>query len=271
ILDLLKELHGDYNFTILRDYAGSHGVPMKRMRSMIVGWRKDVFNNQIPLIHMAKQTQATVKDAIGDLYNVPLGSVPNHVLHHDRSWQEFEYMFHEVKPQSSIMLSVMDKWADLKDVIEDASLANQVEAALAKKAEGKNIWDKSPWKNSENNPAPSITSVTELIHPTNNRPWTIREYARLMGYPDDFVFYPEETNVDIIQTIAQGVPAPFVQYATNEIKEALSGNRTLINIPEGVVNFQHHTHGLYKTFTLAEMYEMTELDSDKKTFNKLEQ
>lgn len=269
ILDMLEKLEKNYTFTIIRDLAGSHGVPMKRMRTMLVGWRRDYFDNKIPLVHMAKQDQKTVKDAIGDLYYTPLGSVPNHTLHPERNWKEFEYLFSSVKPQSSILLTVMEKWDSLKGTITDTTYSNQVEKAISKKSEGKNIWDKSPWKNHENNPAPSITSVTELIHPIHNRPWTVREYARLMGYPDDFVFYPEETSVDIIQTIAQGVPAPFIEYITSEIREAINGNRDMINVPGGLVNFQYQTRGLHKTYTYEEMKSMKSLDSDS-SFLKLE-
>ena len=32
----------DYNITIIRDYAGNHGVAMKRQRTLVVGFRKDV-------------------------------------------------------------------------------------------------------------------------------------------------------------------------------------------------------------------------------------
>ncbi|MNY55674.1 hypothetical protein D3C86_1916720 [compost metagenome] len=91
-----------------------------------------------------------------------------------------------------------------------------------------------------------------------------------MGFPDDFVFYTEETNTDIIQALAQGVPAPFVKYITGEISEALNGNRALINNDQGLVNFQHHTKGLHKTYTYDEMKLMTGLDVDK-SFDKLEQ
>ncbi|MNM48968.1 Modification methylase HaeIII [compost metagenome] len=273
IKDMLDKLQSDYKFTILRDYAGSHGVAMKRMRTMVVGWRRDAFDNKIPLVHMAKQKQMTIKEAIGDLYNVPLGSLPNHDFHPDRSWKEFEHLYDQVPGQSSILLTAVSKWDEWSQFFnkeDHNTYIKQIEQAIEKKKDGKNIWDKSPWRTGENNAAPSLTSVTELIHPIHSRPFTIREYARLMGFPDDFVFYTEETNTDIIQALAQGVPAPFVKYITGEISEALNGNRALINNDQGLVNFQHHTKGLHKTYTYDEMKLMTGLDVDK-SFDKLEQ
>ena len=278
IIDLIKELSDIYNFSIIRDYAGDHGVAMRRMRTLIIGWRKDHFNNKIPLIQMNKQEKTTVKDIIGDLYNTPLGSIPNHELVKDRNWQEFEYMFNQVEDNSSIMLTVMKDWENIKPNITNEFYIRQIEKAILKKSQGKNIWDKSPWKSAENRQAPSITSVTELIHPVLNRPWTIREYARLMGYPDDFEFYLEETNIDIIQTIAQGVPAEFIKYVSNEIKEVLNGNRVMLDNLDGVLSFQHHTKKKYKVFNKEEILSFNEknekgkiigLDVDS-TFKNLE-
>ena len=37
---------------------------------------------------------------------------------------------------------------------------------------------------------------------------------------------------DIIQCIAQGVPANFVEYIANEVKEALDGNREFVEDSE---------------------------------------
>lgn len=279
LIDCVEQLRDKYKFTVIRDHAGSHGVPMKRLRTLLVGWNKEYFDDKIPLLKMKKRPQTTVKDAIGDLYDVPLGSIPNHDLIPHRGWQEFEHLFENVKPNSSIMLSIMDMWDEIKDSIKDNSYINQIENAKAKKEKGQNIWDKSPWRSGENDAAPSLTSVTELIHPIHNRQYTVREYARLMGYPDDFVFYPEETDVDIVQTLAQGVPAPLIEYIASEIKEAINGNREMIQGSHlKTLCFQHHSKGKWNTFTMEELYSLSEkndkgkvegLEVDK-TFSDLE-
>lgn len=279
LLDCVEQLTDKYKFTVIRDHAGSHGVPMKRLRTLLVGWHKDYFNSEIPLLKMKRSPQTTVKDAIGDLYDKPLGSIPNHDLIPHRGWQEFEHLYHTVKPNSSIMLSIMDMWDEIKDTVTDTSYINQITTAKAKKEKGQNIWDKSPWRSGENDAAPSLTSVTELIHPIHNRPYTIREYARLMGYPDDFIFEPEKSETEIIQALAQGVPAPFIEYISSEIKEAISGNRRMIiGSRHKELCFQHHSKGKYNTFTMEELKSLVEpndkgkvegLEVDK-TFSDLE-
>ena len=42
ILDYMVSKLDDYNITIIRDYAGNHGVAMKRQRTLVVGFRKDI-------------------------------------------------------------------------------------------------------------------------------------------------------------------------------------------------------------------------------------
>lgn len=271
ILDMVQQLGQDYKFTIIRDYAGNHDVAMKRMRTLVVGWRKDVFDNKIPLLHMNKNKQKTVKDLIGDLYNVPLGSIEGHVLHDDRDWKKYDsFVIPYVKQNSSMLLSAIENFQTLKAGFEDdASTMKQINGAIDRKSKGQNVWDKTPWRPKENGPAPSLTSVSCFIHPVLDRQWTLREYARLMGFPDDFKLETNECETDIMQCLAQGVPAGFIQYITGEIREALNGERTLIDGTEDKsLNFQHHTHEVYKSFSLEELREMKELESDK-TFNDL--
>lgn len=284
IMKMIEELGEDYKFTVIRDYAGNHGVAMKRMRTLIVGWRKDHFDNQIPLLHMNKTSQKTIKELIGDLYDVPLGSIPNHDLVPHRGWQDMEEFFHLVPQKSekhsysSILLTVIDNYDTLKNEISKKNQTT-VEHAKEKLEQGKNIWDKSPCRIHEDSPAPSLTSVTELIHPIHNRQWTIREYARLMGFSDDFVFYPEESPTEIIQSLAQGVPADFITYIANEVKAVLDGERQMIEGSEDkTLSFQHHNKELYNAFDLEELQSFLEkdekgkyigLDADK-TFKKLE-
>ncbi|AEO93560.1 gp301 [Bacillus phage G] len=284
LMDLIKELGDDYKITLIRDYAGNHNVAMRRMRTLVVGWRKDVFDNKIPLLHMNKVAQKTIKDTIGDLYDKKIGEVPNHELVSYRGWQDMEHLFYLVPQKStnhhysSILLTVVDNYESLKEEITPKNL-NTVLKAKEKLEQGKNLWDKSPCRSTDDVSAPSITSVTELIHPIHNRQWTIREYARLMGYPDDFVFYPDECPTEIVQTIAQGVPAEFVRYISEEVKAALSGERKMIEGSEDkVLSFQHHTKELYKAFDQDELLLFAEKDSKgktigldaDKTFNKLD-
>lgn len=267
LLEMVNKLGEDYKFSIIRDYAGNHNVAMKRMRTLVIGWRKDVFNDKIPLIHMNKNPQMTVRDLIGDLYGKPLGSLPNHELHTERDWKKYDnVLIPYVQGGSSMLLTAIKHYDKIKDhFYGDTSTVKQIEKSIERKANNQNIWDKTPWRPKEDNPAPSLTSVSCFIHPVENRQWTIREYARLMGYPDHFEFFLDEgCKTDIIQCLAQGVPAGFVEYISKEINEALKGNRDLIDNSENQqLSFQHHNHEKYKTYSKDELQELKGLDSDK--------
>lgn len=271
IKDMINELGKDYKFSIIRDYAGNHNVAMKRMRTLLVGWRKDTFNNKIPLLHMDKQKPFTTKDAIGDFYDVDINNnnIKNFNILNDE-WDSISQYFSYVPENSSILLSLIDNWNAIKDEIDNKSIVSQVEKTKEKLDKNQRIWDKSPWRPSENVPCPSMTSVTKIIHPVKDRSFTIREYARLMNYPDDFEFFPDECETDIIQCITQGVPANFITYIAKEVFEALEGNRTYIeNSDNDTLCFQYNTQKCYQTFNLEQLNEMKCLDSDK-TFKKLE-
>ena len=52
----------------------------------------------------------------------------------------------------------------------------------------RNFWDKSPYRVKDDGLFPSITSVTEYIHPHQHRTLSLRELARVMNYPDGYDF-----------------------------------------------------------------------------------
>ena len=274
--DMIHQLKDNYRFTIIRDYAGAHGVPMKRMRTLVVGWRNDLFNGALPLLHMKHQLPLNTKDAIGDLYEYELNdsTINNHELVYDKAWSSVEHLYEHIPQDTSALLHFAKEWYKFEPLIDNPSIKSEVEKTKAKLAADKRIWDKSPWRLQETDTAPSITSVTRLIHPIHHRSWTVREYARLMGYPDNFKFYPGcKTNT--IQVIAQGVPKNLVKYITSEIKAALNNERDFIKDSEDkTLIFQHHTHQVWKAYTLNEINTIDKLDhenNDKDIFNDLKQ
>jgi DNA (cytosine-5)-methyltransferase 1 len=75
---------------------------------------------------------------------------------------------------------------------------------------------------------PSVTIRTEFfkpekgryLHPVEHRPITHREAARLMGFPDDFVFRGSKT--DIAKQIGNAVPPDLAAAIAAMAKEALN-------------------------------------------------
>jgi len=269
--DMVGQLDDMYNFTVIRDCAGHHGVPMQRMRTLVVGWRKDIFEN-IPILQMNLQDKITTKDTIGDLYNTPVGSFLNHDLVYDKTWTPVENLFNYVPADTSAMIAFINQWNTVDSLLPNGKVREEVLKNKTKLANNQRLWDKGPYRVGEDSWCPSMTSVTLLIHPIHNRTFTIREYARLMGYPDDFEFYPTTCKVPIIQSIAQGVPKNFVKYITSEIMAALNGSRQFNNSEENVLVFQHHNQEVWRSYNKSEINNLTELDyvnKEKALFNKL--
>ena len=79
---------------------------------------------------------------------------------------------------------------------------------------------------------PSVTIRTEFfkpeqgryLHPSKHRPITHREAARLMGFPDEFVF--QGTKVEIARQIGNAVPPPLAKAIAATIRQLLSGRQT---------------------------------------------
>lgn len=224
--DMVKKIE-KYNFTIIRDFAGNHNVPMKRQRTLVVGWRKDCFNG-VPIIFNNKKNPVNVEETIGDLFGLEVGSkkIPNFNLVIGRQDQKLEQFFRDVKPGCSIRETICKNYNKFEPLLNEEikkSLATQ----LVKMNTGRRYWDKSPARVECNGLFPSMSSVANIIHPLYNRPLTVREYARIMGYPDSFEFV-DDCETPIVQCIAQGVPVNFFKWISGKVKQALNGEAKII-------------------------------------------
>ncbi|MFW9834399.1 MAG: DNA cytosine methyltransferase [Candidatus Thorarchaeota archaeon] len=135
--------------------AHQHGNPSRRLR---------VFISNIKL-KLARSSAPSVMEAIGDLPELGLSlllnpemDVPNHI----------EYPLSEEK-QKAISKTKQGQGAKHFRVSKNRSLPNWVRLY-------------------PNQLATSINGLSRYIHPHQNRLLTVREHARLMSYPDSFVF-----------------------------------------------------------------------------------
>jgi len=268
------QLKEAYNFTIIREYGKFHNVAMGRQRTFLVGWRKDVFPT-VPTIHMDHQPLTTVKDIIGDLYDVPVGdpSVKNHVFVQDstRPDHSFDRFLHHLPlnptKKQTIRWTIIDKYEEFEPLLtekEKKSLATQ----LYKQREGLGYWDKSPQRVNEDGLAISLTGYSSMVHPIHDRHLTIREYSRFMGFPDTFEFLDHP---QIIRQIAQGVPAKYFEWISKEVLEALKGNRpSQTEHSDTQVVFQHHMKEKLVEFTVEEWVQAPKADDVKTKLKALE-
>ena len=71
------------------------------------------------------------------------------------------------------------------------------------------------------------------MHPKRNLPFTIRERARIQGFPDDFIFYGvrldgegkwiHERNIDILKQTGKAMPIQFNRYVANQVAAKIKG------------------------------------------------
>lgn len=265
--DMLKD---NYNMTVLSDKGGRHGVGMRRSRTMVVGWRRDHFDDKIPIIWDRGQPITTVRDIIGDLsVDVKGSNVPNHTpindhYYHDKgpilrltrekykSFNRSIAFFHRDNPGEVERL-----WGP-REAKEAARLLKHIEAETL-------LWDKSAQCLDWDGVAASMTSLSQWIHPTGDRMVTYREMARFMGYPDDFVFV-DHGKCDKIQCMAQGVPAKFVEWIAKNCYDALKddGRPRLADRRNGhCIVYQDNPHGTWMPLGDDDMERLTAMRMTK--------
>lgn len=190
ILKRINEMISDeYRLLIITDFAGNHNVPMKRRRTLVVGWKRDTFNG-IPLIRQEVSIKyvGNFLDNIDNLPNMEFNSK------NDLLFQRFYYL---VKPLQSIFSAMTLNYDKIKDELTEKE-KYQIDKFREFYYKKSSVWDKSSYRLSKDWFAPSLATVVRLMHPIENRDLYIREYARLMGYPDDFIFYPNECKCSTI-------------------------------------------------------------------------
>ena len=169
----------DVKFNILR--AEDYGTPSRRTRIFISNIRIKPKKNVRP---------KTVWDAIGDLPD-PRGyhNVPNH-----------DYV-----PLSRRKLRKISRlrWGE--------ALVTFIGADGKPKRNYLRLW---PYRL-----APPVMGKSRFIHPFENRLLTVREHARLMGFPDNFVFYGGR-DVQFDQ-VGEAVPVPLARAIAERVKRYL--------------------------------------------------
>lgn len=226
ILDyLVSILGGDYYICIVRDYAGNHLVPMRRQRTMVLGFRKNIFQG-VPVLKDYKEVSGNI--TAGEVLSSIDPNSSNMYVEDNRSCKDLEKYLKYIKENKSIMHSLSElSEEEIKSLDISDKRKKNILTLKKKLATGKGVFDKTPFKLSKDLVAPSMTSLSEFINPVYDRHLYIREYAKLMGYPDNFEFV-KDAKVPYIQSIAQGVPVNFAKWAAMNIKDALEGKSKIL-------------------------------------------
>lgn len=154
--------------------AVNYGVPQFRERFVIIGSRdnEDVF---LPMpthfqMHQNKEYRwKTLYDAIGDL---------------EDNFQECA-TFSKERTDLLKIIPEGGNWKNLPDNLVKAAMGGAYESGGGKVGFFRRL--------SYNQPSPTLVTspvqkASMLCHPTQNRPLSIKEYARIQQFPDDWIF-----------------------------------------------------------------------------------
>jgi DNA (cytosine-5)-methyltransferase 1 len=167
LLEILKQLNPNdqYNIQYKVLNAWDYNVAQKRERVFIIGVRKDV--SKIYKFPAPIKPKLVLKDV---LLNCPVSA---------------GYKYPEWKRELMEMIPAGGCWINLPQVLQKEYLGESYNAGGGKRGIARRL--------SMNEPSLTLTTSpcqkqTERCHPIETRPLTVREYARIQSFPDDYEF-----------------------------------------------------------------------------------
>lgn len=189
--------------------ASDYGVPQDRKRVFYIGFRKDlnIKNFDKPKEYSYKKT---LKDAIFDLKSNAISALEKNKTNGDNC----KFVNHEyfIGTYSSIFMSRnrVRKWNEQAFTVQASGRQCQ-------------LHPQAP-------PMPKIDKDKNIFEPGKEelyRRLTIRECARIQGFPDDFKFYYTNVN-DGYKMIGNAVPVNLAYEMAKSIIETLKDNKVKI-------------------------------------------
>lgn len=200
VLEDIKALEYEVVFGVLD--AAEFGAPQHRMRFVMIGCRDQIsLSLPKPMFGPRLLPYQTVADAIEDLQDAP-GS------HSDYTPRVRAY-FEMVPPGGN--------WRDLPREVQVEALGENSYAAGGGKT---GFYRRLSW----DAPSPTVTGRANrkgsaLCHPAKDRPLSVRECARLQGFPDDWVFCGAMNSQ--YQQIGNAVPVALGKAVGDEIRRCI--------------------------------------------------
>lgn len=172
VLSEIEKIGYTFNYKLLN--TANYGVPQARERVVILGSR-DGDRLEFPEPTHSKLGNngllpwATLKDAIGDLKEA------------DPEFSKYS----ETRLKYLRQVPMGGNWRSLPLEIQEEAMGGAFKSGGGKVGFYRRLnWDK---------PSPTVTTsphqkATDMCHPTEDRPLTVREYARIQQFPDDWKF-----------------------------------------------------------------------------------
>jgi DNA (cytosine-5)-methyltransferase 1 len=203
--------------------TADYGVPQTRKRTIAIGWKGGMAampsfppqkTHAEPSLKTGLPRWRTVRDAIADLPKKAIGTEIGKTqpldLHFGRTPTELSLKRYAAVPEGGNRFD-----------LQKNALKLTPKCWIRKVSGGTDLFGRLWWDR------PSVTIRTEFfkpekgryLHPTQDRPITHREAARLMGFPDDFVFCGSK--VEVARQIGNAVPPPFAAAIGKVVKAML--------------------------------------------------
>lgn len=204
--------------------AANYGTPQLRKRTIIIGYKVDAV---LPPLFPPQATHKspdeigeladwlTVRDAIGGLPKKPLGTeigerATTLGLHFGRMPTKTSLRRYRMVPPGGNRFDLQRRAPEITPG-----------CWIRKTSGGTDLFGRLWWNR------PAVTIRTEFfkpekgryLHPEEHRPITHREAARLMGFPDDFVF--AGSKVEVARQIGNAVPPPLAGAIARAIAHSL--------------------------------------------------
>lgn len=210
IVEDLSTMNGvGYNVVHQLINASDYGVPQNRQRVLFVGIRKD-----LELTFVFPQKQPKDRLTLGNVLDIP-ENIPNQV-----DWP--------LSPQALEMIEYIPEGGSWKDVPYEhlAPRFRKIRDDM-KKYHSPKFYRRF----ARNEICGTITASAQpencgIIHPTQNRRFTIREVARIQTFPDSFSFIDDNLKniVAMYKVIGNAVPVNMAQAIATAIMEQVFNN-----------------------------------------------
>jgi len=228
-----------YRIRIDKIYAHEYGIPQRRKRVFIIGNCLG-YNFTLPEPIMPaygaifKHSNLTLQEAIAGLpnatqdkqarlkYDSELANRYEAQLRNEKGWVSDHY-YVKINGLQLKRIQALKPNQSMKDLPKELQHASFQRRARRRVMDGTPS-DKrggSPWglrRLCFDEPCLTITggAIREFIHPSQDRPLTLRECARIQTFPDGFEFYGSLSQK--IQQIANAIPPLFAQRLAAHIK-----------------------------------------------------